>query len=329
MQEQELVGQNFDQADRRPNPFVFVLMPFATEFEGFYLAIQRACDTTRCICERADTKISDGTILNRIYTLIRKADLIIAETTGANPNVMYEVGYAHALNKRVILLVDTTFKLPFDIIGYPCLVHHHSPIELTEKLVKWIRPVLELKSSAPPAASSLICHLGDRPLKESKLVRVIVPPGSTKLNVTVKIRFAVNNPTNAILDTENVEFGLIVSTEFCSVESRSVAPNGELLANQLVRLPAQQNLHLVGGPVTGDNKRLLPGLWWNKDLLFPVTDWPSLKERQIAATLRTFSETGYTDINFKLAFVEAIPAAKSASKAPLLPRVGSEDLAAS
>ena len=81
--------------------------------------------------------------------------------------------------------------------------------------------------------------------------------------------------------------------------------------------------------MTGDNKRLLPGLWWNKDLLFPVTDWPSLKERQIAATLRTFSEVGYKDINFKLGFVEAIPVEKSVSKAPRLPPVASENLTVS
>ena len=120
---------------------------------------------------------------------------------------------------------------------------------------------------------------------------------------------------------------MIVSTEFCSVESRSAAPNGDLLANQLVRVPAQHNLHLIGGPMTGDSKRLLPGLWWNKDILFPVTDWPRLKERQIGATLRTFSEMGYKDISFKLVFVEAIPAEKSALKPSSLPPVAPENLA--
>jgi hypothetical protein len=156
---------------------------------------------------------------------------------------------------------------------------------------------------------------------------VIVPPGSTKRNLIVKLRFAVNNPTGTILDTENVEFGIIVPTEFCSVESQSAAPNGDLLANQVVRLRAQQNLHLIGGPVTGNSKRLLPGLWWNKDILFPVTDWPRLKERQIAGRLRMFSEMGQKDINFKLVFIEAIPVPKSLSTVPRLPSVASENVA--
>jgi hypothetical protein len=323
----EPVEPPFDDADSRPKPLVFVLMPFATKLEGFYLAIRKACEITRRICERADTQIPDGTILNRIYTQIGKADLIIAETTGSNPNVMYEVGYAHALNKRVILLVDTTFKLPFDVAGYPCLVHKGSPMELEEKLPKWIPAVLERKTSTPIAASSLISYLGDQPLREGNFVRVIVPLGSTKRHLTVKFRFNVNNPTDTILDTENVEFGMIVSTEFCGVESRSAAPNGDLLANQLVRLPGLQNLHLFGGPVTGNSKRLLPRMWWNKDILFPVTDWPSLKEREIPATLRTFSETGSKDINFKLVFVETIPVQKAGSEAPPLPAVASENLA--
>jgi hypothetical protein len=197
---------------------------------------------------------------------------------------------------------------------------------LTEELTKQIPAVLLRKSSAPLAASSLICYLGDQPLKEGNFVRVIVPPGSTKRNLIVKLRFAVTNPTGTILDTENVEFGIIVPTEFCSVESQSAAPNGDLLANQVVRLRAQLNLHLIGGPVTGNSKRLLPGLWWNKDILFPVTDWPRLKERQVAGRLRIFSEMGQKDINFKLGFVEAIPREKSALKPPSSPPVASENL---
>ena len=252
-------------------------MPFSKEFEGIYFGIKEACKSTGNHCERVDEQTFSGTILSRIYNQIAKADLIISEITIRNPNVFYETGYAHALGKRVILLAETAAELPFDVSGYPCVLHENSVKKLNEELTKLIPAVLLRKSSAPLAASSLICYLGDRRLKEGNFVRAIVPLGSTKRALTVKLRFAVNNPTDTILDTENVEFGMIVSTEFCSVESRSVAPNGDLLANQLVRLPANKTAPDFGGPVTGNSKRLLPGRRWKLDLLFPVTDWPRLR----------------------------------------------------
>jgi hypothetical protein len=201
----------------RPKPFVFVLMPFSKEFEGIYFGIKEACESTGNHCERVDEQAFNGTILSRIYNQIAKADLIISEITGRNPNVFYETGYAHALGKRVILLAETAAQLTFDVSGYPCVLHENSLKKLNEELTKLIPAVLLRKSSAPLAASSLICYLGNRRLKEGNFVRVIVPLGSTKRDLTVKLRFNVNNPTDTILDTENVEFGMIVSTEFCSV----------------------------------------------------------------------------------------------------------------
>jgi hypothetical protein len=60
-----------------------------------------------------------------------------------------------------------------------------------------------------------------------------------------------------------------------------------------------------------------------------VTDWPRLKERQIAGTERTFSEKGYKDINFKLVFVEAIRVEKPVLETLPLSHVASENLAVS
>jgi nucleoside 2-deoxyribosyltransferase len=49
---------------------------------------------------------------------IQKADLIIADITGSDPNVMYEVGFAHALKKPVLLIVRSGAKeVPFDLRG--------------------------------------------------------------------------------------------------------------------------------------------------------------------------------------------------------------------
>jgi hypothetical protein len=53
-----------------------------------------------------------------VYQNITRADLVVADITGGNPNVMYEVGFAHALRKPVILLADrTTPNIPHDLAG--------------------------------------------------------------------------------------------------------------------------------------------------------------------------------------------------------------------
>jgi nucleoside 2-deoxyribosyltransferase len=44
-----------------------------------------------------------------------RADLIVADLTGRNPNVFYELGYAHALGKRTLLLTQKIDDVPFDL----------------------------------------------------------------------------------------------------------------------------------------------------------------------------------------------------------------------
>jgi nucleoside 2-deoxyribosyltransferase len=54
-------------------------------------------------------------MLERIYRQVEIADIIIADMAGRNPNVFYEVGYAHAKNKLCILTTTTADDIPFDL----------------------------------------------------------------------------------------------------------------------------------------------------------------------------------------------------------------------
>lgn len=104
----------------QPKPFVFVLMPFAPEFDDIYrYGIKEACEKAGTYAERVDEQFYHERILDRIYNQIAKADIIIADMTGRNPNVFYEAGYAHALGKPTILLTQNSDDIPFD------LKHHH------------------------------------------------------------------------------------------------------------------------------------------------------------------------------------------------------------
>lgn len=65
--------------------------------------------------ERADKQPTPGLITEQIIRLISSADVIIADLTGHNPNVYYELGVAHSLRKPVVLLADGTDSLTFDV----------------------------------------------------------------------------------------------------------------------------------------------------------------------------------------------------------------------
>jgi hypothetical protein len=126
--------------DDNPKPFVFVLMPFSEEFKDIYeVGIKPACQAAGAYCERVDEQIFLENILERIYSQIIKADIIVAEMTGRNPNVFYETGYAHCLGKRVVLLTQNAEDIPFDLKQYPHVVYGGSIIKLKEQLKRIVR----------------------------------------------------------------------------------------------------------------------------------------------------------------------------------------------
>lgn len=110
----------YEQHVRQTNikPFVFVLMPFRQEYLALYeRAIKPTLENLNCRIEHAREAHTVERIVDIIFTQIARAQFIIADTTGKNPNVFYEIGYAHALGKKVILLVQDTQDIPFDIAG--------------------------------------------------------------------------------------------------------------------------------------------------------------------------------------------------------------------
>ena len=139
----------------------FVVMPFLPEFDDIYLlGIRAACEKVGIDCERVDEQIFQETILDRIINEISSADLIIAETTGRNPNVFYEIGYAHALGKRVMLLTKSGSDIPFDLKSYPHLIYKGSISRLKAELVKRIPKYLQ---EEPPSPRGERLLTADRP----------------------------------------------------------------------------------------------------------------------------------------------------------------------
>jgi len=100
----------------------------------YQYGIKNTCNERGFFCERVDEQVFEGTILSRIYTQIRKADLIISDLSNKNPNVYYETGYAHALSKPVILLTKNAEDIPFDLKHYPHIVYNGKIKDLSSML---------------------------------------------------------------------------------------------------------------------------------------------------------------------------------------------------
>jgi hypothetical protein len=92
-----------------------VMMPLAAEFTPVHKAIRRACKTAGLRCLRADSIWEESTIIQDIFNLIFRAQVVVVDFTGKNPNVMYETGIAHTLGKHVVPISQSMADVPFDV----------------------------------------------------------------------------------------------------------------------------------------------------------------------------------------------------------------------
>ena len=109
-------------------PQAFVVMQFSDTFNALYIdVIKPTCEKFGLEAIRADDIYKCDLIINDIARSIEEASVIIADVTTDNPNVFYEVGYAHGIKKATILLSDRTReKLPFDVSGFRTLFYDNT-----------------------------------------------------------------------------------------------------------------------------------------------------------------------------------------------------------
>ena len=98
------------------NDLCFVLMPFRDDLRSVYDDhIKKVVEALGLRCQRADDIFRNTAIIEDIWESINKARFIIADLTGKNPNVFYEVGVAHTVGKDVVLTTQSIDDVPFDL----------------------------------------------------------------------------------------------------------------------------------------------------------------------------------------------------------------------
>lgn len=131
----------FQSRDLKPTQnSCFYLGPFKDPFDTIYRDhIVPPLKYNGLTVSRADEIFSTDVVIEDVWKGIVTASFVVADVSGRNPNVMYEIGMAHTVGKPVLLLSQSADDLPFDLRHRRCIIYEYTPRgcqKLEESLVQ-------------------------------------------------------------------------------------------------------------------------------------------------------------------------------------------------
>lgn len=157
-------------------PLAFVIMPFSQarplkkgyrplkrdELDSVYAVLYAILAAEGYKVKRAE---SPTDILHDIIVDLDQADLVVADLTSLNPNVMYELGIRHGFCKKTILVTQDRNELPFDIAGNHCIQYGWVTEREKRQFREDIRHLLRLIDEHPdPRFGPVHAHLDSKSL---------------------------------------------------------------------------------------------------------------------------------------------------------------------
>jgi hypothetical protein len=135
----------------------FIVMPFSLEWsDDVHRTLSSACKAMAVQPVRGDDVFTPTDILVDIWQSINGADFVIADITGRNPNVLYELGIAHTLAKPVLIISRNAADIPIDLSTRRVILYGQSEGDWREdlgikasKAIKEILSTYGLNSKAP------------------------------------------------------------------------------------------------------------------------------------------------------------------------------------
>jgi hypothetical protein len=122
---------------------VTVMLPF--KLQASFTAVKNACDKLGLECKKADDIWENATFIQDIFELIFTSKVVVADFTGKNPNVFYEVGIAHTLGKTVIPITQSFDDVPSDLGHHRALKYlpnEQGYTDLTAELMKRLETLM-------------------------------------------------------------------------------------------------------------------------------------------------------------------------------------------
>jgi hypothetical protein len=129
----------------------FVVMSFGQDDRTIFdNGIKPAIESLGIEAVRVDGDHFTGTVTEQIVDRIKGAYFVVAEMSRQRPNCYYEVGFAQALGRPVILLIDNPANIHFDVQGFPFVVYEGA-VDLQGKLRERIIGSVLSQHGEPPA----------------------------------------------------------------------------------------------------------------------------------------------------------------------------------
>lgn len=128
----------------------FVMMPFGQWNDIYYRDVYiPAIKEAGFEPVRGDEIFSSGSVVEQIWEQIDKAKVLLADLTGKNPNVFYELGLAHAARKPVIFTSGSLDDVPFDLRHLRVIIYDLREPNWNQKLKGSITAYLKSAKTEP------------------------------------------------------------------------------------------------------------------------------------------------------------------------------------
>lgn len=122
----------------------FVMMPFGEWFDRYYHEIYiPAIKDAGFEPIRADELFKTGSVVEQIWEQIQKSKVLLADLTGKNANVFYELGLAHAAKKPVVFTSSNIDDVPFDLRHLRVIIYEVREPDWAAKLQKYATDYLK------------------------------------------------------------------------------------------------------------------------------------------------------------------------------------------
>ncbi|MBN8232066.1 hypothetical protein JYK02_31580 [Corallococcus macrosporus] len=128
----------------------FVIMPFGGYFNAYYESIYiPGVKDAGLEPHRADDLYGPQSIVSDIWEYTKKSRVILADLTGKNPNVFYELGLAHASAKPVVMIAPSMDDVPFDLRALRIIIYDKNAPDWGNDLRDNIKMALKEVLSSP------------------------------------------------------------------------------------------------------------------------------------------------------------------------------------
>lgn len=121
--------------------------------------VQRAAQEIGLTAVRGDQIAEPGQINLQVLDHILRAKVAVADLTGLNPNVFYELAVRHTAKLPVALIADKSCTLPFDIAQMRVIVFDHTDLRSADncrqQIVKHLNQALVSGNSESPISTTI------------------------------------------------------------------------------------------------------------------------------------------------------------------------------